>query len=67
MTPGFQAAISRLEGQWRNLFRRIRRIRRSAAILCFFPGLSLTGIFRHASLGNAAGAADCFRGMHDGK
>jgi len=32
MTPGFQAAISRLEGQWRNLFRRIRRIRRSAAI-----------------------------------
>jgi len=32
MTPGFQAAISRLEGQWRNLFRRIRRIRRSATI-----------------------------------
>jgi len=32
MTPDFQAAISRLEDQWRNLFRRIRRIRRSAAI-----------------------------------
>jgi len=32
MTPGLQAAISRLEGQWRNLFRRIQRIRRSAAI-----------------------------------
>jgi len=46
MTPGFQAAISRLEGQWRNLFRRIRRIRRSAAILCFLLGLSLAGLFR---------------------
>ena len=32
MTPGLQAAISQLEGQWRNLFRRIHRIRRSAAI-----------------------------------
>jgi len=28
MTPGFQAALRRLQGQWRNLFRRIRRIRR---------------------------------------
>jgi len=34
MTPGFQTSVSRLEGQWRNLFRRIRRIRRSAAIPC---------------------------------
>jgi len=32
MTPGFRAAISRLEGQRRNLFRRIQRIRRSAAM-----------------------------------
>jgi len=24
MTPGFPAALRRLEGQWRNLFRRIR-------------------------------------------
>jgi len=28
MTPGLQAALRRLQGQWRNLFRRIRRIRR---------------------------------------
>jgi len=42
MTPAFQAAISRLEGQWRNLFRRIHRIRRSAAIPGFLVGLSLT-------------------------
>ena len=42
MTPAFQAAISRLEGQWRNLFRRIHRIRRSAAILCVCLGLSLS-------------------------
>ncbi len=32
MTPGFQVAVSRLEGQWRNLFWRIHRMRRSAAI-----------------------------------
>jgi len=32
MMPGFQVASSRLEGQWQNLFRRIHRIRRSAAI-----------------------------------
>jgi len=32
MTPAFQAAISRLEGQRRNLFRSIRRILRSAAM-----------------------------------
>jgi len=38
MTPGFQAAISRLEGQWRNLFQKIRRIRRSAAILLIAAG-----------------------------
>jgi len=42
MTPGLQAAISRLEGQWRNLFRRIRRIRRLAAILSFSLSLSPT-------------------------
>jgi len=46
MTPGFQAAVSRLEGQRRNLFRRIRRIRRSAAIPCFYFSLSLAGLFR---------------------
>jgi hypothetical protein len=33
MTPGFQAAASRLEGQGRNLFRRIHRMRR---LLRFF-------------------------------
>jgi len=32
MTPAFQAVVNRLEGQGRNLFRRIRRMRRSAAI-----------------------------------
>jgi len=46
MTPGFQVAVSRLEGQWRNLFRRIHRIQRSAAILCFYFDLSLAGLFR---------------------
>jgi len=44
MTPGFQVAVSRLEGQWRNLFRRIHRIQRSAAILCFYFDLSLAGL-----------------------
>ena len=43
MTPAFQAVVTRLEGQRRNLFRRIHRIRRSAAIRCFFSGLSLDG------------------------
>jgi len=52
MTPGFQAAVSWLEGQWQNLFRRIRRIRRSAAILGFFPGLSPDGQLRHSSVGD---------------
>jgi len=32
MTPGFRAVVNRREGQGRNLFRRIRRIRRSAAL-----------------------------------
>jgi len=43
MTPGFQSTVSRQEGQWQNLFRRINGIRRSAAILCYFPGLSHNG------------------------
>jgi len=45
MMPAFQAG-NRLEGQGQNLFRRIRRIRRSAGILCFSPSLSLAGLFR---------------------
>jgi len=32
MTPGFKASLRRLEGQWWNLFQRIHRIRRLAAI-----------------------------------
>jgi len=50
MTPGFQVAVSRLEGQWRNLFRRIHRIQRSAAILCFFRVFPGTAFYRHLSL-----------------
>ena len=53
MTPGFQVAISRPEGQWRNLFRRIRRIRRSAAILDHSLAVSLDDFFRPFSLGDA--------------
>jgi len=48
MTPGFQgfqAALRRLEGQWRNLFRRIRRIRRSAAIPVLSGSFPESGFF----------------------
>jgi hypothetical protein len=53
MTPGFQVTISRPEGQWRNLFRRIRRIPRSAAILDHSLAVSLDDFFRPLSLGDS--------------
>jgi hypothetical protein len=54
MTPAFQAAIGRLEGQRQNLFRRICRIRRSAVIIALsLNGFSVEEAFRNAGPGKS--------------